>query len=142
MKKQSTAFALFVAITDTYLLYLGAQLLLAAAAVRTPIPAGYLATIQFLICAVAVLAGGKFAARRAGMGSMAGSLSAAGGFAALVLLSGFLLYNRIAPAGEGIRFLLAVLSGSILAGIPEKRKRKTMKRKRGSFVKNDKSSKH
>lgn len=131
MKRKGTASALLLGMSGAYLVYLLAQFPLAALAVRTPVLEKYLAAAQLLACFAAVLAGGRFASRAAaGLGSMAAALIVSGGFTALIFLSGFLLYNRTASAGEGIRFLLAVLPGGVLAGIPAKKRRKSAKRKK------------
>lgn len=130
MKKRSAAFTLVVGAASAYALYLGLQLILAAFAIRTPISTKYLAAFQLLFCFVAVFTGGRIAAcTTTRLGSLTSSLIVTVSFAVLVFLSGFLIYNRVGTAGQGIRFLLAVVPGGILAGIPAK-KRKTRKRKR------------
>lgn len=131
MKRRGTVSALLFGTVAAYLLYLILQFLLAAFAVRTPISVKYLVVVQQLLCFVSVFAGSRFTARNASkLGSMVSSLIVTGFFVLLVFLSGFLLYNRIGAAGEGIRFLLAALSGGVLAGIPTKKKKRATKRRK------------
>ena len=108
MKQRSMATALLLGTAGTCLLDLLAQFLLAALAIRTPLPEKYLAAAQMLLCFAAVFAGARFAAHSSGLGSMTSSLIVSGCFALLIFILGFLLYHRAASAGEGIRFLLVV----------------------------------
>ncbi len=132
MKKKRTAATLTTGILFAYLLYLAAQLLIAAVAVRIPISEKSLTAVQSFSAFCAVCCGSLLAIRRGTSFKRAGtSLAVAGAFLLLVLLSGFLLYNRVAPTGEkgGWRILAAILGG-ILPGFFGSGKRRKVRRKK------------
>lgn len=132
MKKKGTAVTLTTGILCAYFLYLAAQLLIAAIAVRIPVSEKSLTAVQSFSALCAVFCGSLITIRRGTSLKKAGaSLAVAGAFLLLVLLSGFLLYNRIDPAGEkGIWRILAAAFGGILPCFFGSGKRKKTKRKK------------
>jgi putative membrane protein, TIGR04086 family/integral membrane protein, TIGR04097 family len=120
--------------------YVLLQLLLAFLTVRSVLPEKALLQAQAVSCGLAALLGGLFAARRTGMNVLSTTVATACCFVAVMLLVGFLVYDRVVWNGQSGHLLLAAACGGVLAGLPVSgKKRGSRARKRNRVMPGRKS---
>ena len=93
------------------------QLGLAALAEKGIVPEDALGPGQAAGAFLAALAGGLWAARRSGLGTLTAGLAAAAVFLGYCAVLGFLLFGELTLEGAGLRNLAAALAGGAAAGL-------------------------
>lgn len=99
------------------ILYLVLQLLLALLAAKGVLPEKHVYPVQVVTCLLSVLLGARYTAKRLDRGTMTSALMVSGAYTLLMLLIGFLAFDKIVWSKQSAGLLLAVLCGGILAGL-------------------------
>lgn len=113
-------------------LWLVWQMALALLAVKAVVAEVWLAPAQWAGAFLAAFAGGRFAVRRSGLGTLPSALGAAAALLGMSVLLGFLLFGELGLDGQGLRLLCAMAAGGAAAGLlllGGKRRRKGKGRK-------------
>lgn len=112
-------------------IHLGMQLLLAMLTLHGILPERMLQMAQSIVCALASFTGCFYTAGRTGWGTLYSSLATAGLMTVVLLLLGLGIFHAVDWSGQGGILLLAILGGSVAAGLLSSRRTKHRKRKKG-----------
>ncbi len=99
------------------LLYLLLQMLIGALAVRGTLPESRLLAAQTASMALALLPGGVYAARKAGLGALPSALLTALCLCAVLAVLGILVFGGVSWSMETGVLLAGAAGGSVLSGV-------------------------
>lgn len=131
MSNYRSAFTVILKATGvTLLLYFLLQMLIGLLAVNGTLPENRLVPVQAVSMALAVLPGGMYAARKAGLGALPSALLTALCLCVVLLLLGFLLFDGLSCSVASGLLLLGAVVGSLLAGAAGRNGKKRKQRRR------------
>ncbi len=114
------------------LLYLLLQMLIGALAVRGTLPENRLLAAQTASIVLALLPGGVYAARKAGLGALPSALLSALCLSAVLAVLGILTFGGVSWSVETGVLLLGAAGGSVLSGVLGSTGKKRSRKKRAA----------